>query len=262
MTPGATHVAGLHRYPVKGLSAEPLDHLALTRRDGLAHDRGYALALGTTSFDPARPEPLDKGHFLMLRVNESLAALHTRYDPETSILTITPPGSETISADLSTPEGRSDIESFFTGYAGPAARGRVRLVCAAGHKFTDVSHLSPGMMRAVSVVNLASVRELSEVAGLALHPLRFRANIHLDGLPPGAELDWVGRDIRIGAMTLRGALRTRRCAAIDVDPLTAARDTNLTRTIARHYGHPDLGVYLEVIEDGRIALGDPVSVTG
>lgn len=45
-------VTALYRYPVKGLSAEPLPALTLARASGLAFDREYALALGTTAFDP------------------------------------------------------------------------------------------------------------------------------------------------------------------------------------------------------------------
>ena len=254
------HVVDLHRYPVKGLSPEPLPFLDLTRDGGLAHDRVYALALGTTAFDEAHPLPLDKGFFLMLRANESLASLRTRLDPATHVLDVSRDGAELLRADLSTPAGREAAGAFFTDFAGDAARGAIRVVSSPGHKFTDVSKLSPAMMRAVSVVNLASVRALSEVVGTELHPLRFRANIAIDGVAAGEELDWVGREVRIGALTLRGARRTRRCAAIDVNPVTAERDTALTKAIVQAYGHPDLGVYLEVIEDGRIAVGDAVSV--
>ncbi len=254
------HVVDLHRFPVKGLSPEPLPFLDLTRDGGLAHDRAYALALGTTAFDEAHPVPLDKGFFLMLRANESLAALRTRLDPATHVLDVSRDGTALLRADLSTPEGRAAAGAFFTAFAGPAAQGAIRVVAAPGHKFTDVSKLSPAMMRAVSVINLATVRALSEAVGTALHPLRFRANIALDGAEPGEELGWVGREVRIGALRLRCAKRTVRCAAIDVNPLTAERDTRLPKAIVEAFGHPDLGVYLEVVEDGRIAVGDAVSV--
>ncbi|RYF09202.1 MAG: hypothetical protein EOO77_24375 [Oxalobacteraceae bacterium] len=62
-------IADLYRYPVKGLSPEPLTTMALSATEGLPFDRDYALALGTTAFDPGRPEPLDKGYFLMLRTH-------------------------------------------------------------------------------------------------------------------------------------------------------------------------------------------------
>jgi uncharacterized protein YcbX len=251
-------ITDLYRYPIKGLSAQPTPVLNFSRADGVAHDRTYALALGNTRFEPTRPEPLDKGHFLMLRANEALAGLLTHFDEESSILTIRQNDQNVLRADLSSSEGREAVEAFFTDFAGTAARGQISLVQAPGHKFTDVSVVSPMMMRALSVINLSTVRTLESHLGQDIHPLRFRANVYIDGLEPGAELDWVDRDIRIGSIHFRGALRTRRCAAIDVNPVTAARDTHLPKAIFRHFGHPDLGVYLEIVEDGTLAVGDRV----
>jgi uncharacterized protein YcbX len=253
------HVTALYRYPVKGLSAEPLPVLGLSQAAGLAHDREYALALGTTTFDPQAPEPLDKGYFLMLRNHTTLAALSTRFEPKTGWLTVVRDGQDVLRADLSTEEGRDAVERFFEDYIGPAAKGRPRLVRADGHKFTDGSVISPAFMRAVSFVNLASVRALEERNGGSLHPLRFRANIYADGLAPWSELDWVGQEIDIGGLRFRALARTPRCAAVDVDPVTAERDTTLPRDLKRHFGHVDLGIYLEVLGDGEVRTGDRVS---
>ena len=250
--------AALYRYPIKGLSPQPEPALAFVAGEGLPADRRYALALGDTLFDPLAPEPLDKGFFLMLRRDESLAALRTTLDAATGRLVIAEPGGAIVDADLSVPEDREEVERFFERYIGEACRGRPRLVEAAGHKFTDVSVISPAMMRAVSVVNSASVRDLAGHCGRPLDPLRFRANIYLDDAAPWAEFDWVGRDIAIGEARFRGALRTRRCAAVDVDPTTGARDTSIPRTLMRTYGHPDCGIYLEVLEGGSVRPGDAV----
>ena len=233
-------VTALFRYPIKGLSAEPLAELTLARNAGLAFDREFALALGTTAFDPQHPEPLDKGFFLMLRSNEVMATLTTRFEPETGLLTVKWDGQTVLTEDVTT----------------EATRGRPRLVRAAGHKFTDGSVISPAFMRAVSLINLASIRALEERTGTPIHPLRFRANIYVDGLAPWEELGWVGREVSVGGLRLRGLARTPRCAAIDVNPETAERDTHLPKALKRHFGHVDLGIYLEVLADGTLAVGD------
>jgi uncharacterized protein len=253
-------VTQLYRYPVKGLSAQSVKVLDLSAANGVAHDRSYALALGTTRFEPEKPEPLDKGLFLMLRANEALAQLQTHFDEISSTLSIAQNGQDVLVADLRSPQGRASVEEFFTDFVGVAARGKIHIIQAQGHKFTDVSVVSPTMMRALSVVNLSTVRELQSAVGQEIHPLRFRANVYIDGLEAGAELDWVDREVNIGNLRLRGALRTRRCAAIDVNPVTAARDMHLPKAIARHFGHPDLGVYLEIVESGNLAIGDHVQV--
>jgi quercetin dioxygenase-like cupin family protein len=69
----ATTVTAIYRYPVKGLSAEKMDRVALTPGECLPHDRRFAIALGSTRFDPQHPEWLSKIHFIMLMRDEKLA---------------------------------------------------------------------------------------------------------------------------------------------------------------------------------------------
>ena len=45
-----------YRYPVKGLSGEPLPATTLTPGLAFPHDRRFALARPGTRFDPDRPE--------------------------------------------------------------------------------------------------------------------------------------------------------------------------------------------------------------
>ena len=78
----AATIAALYRYPVKGLSPEPLDRVALSPGECLPHDRRFAIALPSTEFDPARPQWLAKTHFVMLMRDEKLAELHTRSTPK------------------------------------------------------------------------------------------------------------------------------------------------------------------------------------
>src|ERR1700692_728858 len=123
------HIHAIYRYPIKGLSPEPLARVALTPGETLPGDRLYAIENGPSGFDPAAPAYLAKTHFLMLMKNERLAALRTAFDQETHILTITSPCRgedgvrstpggvpsevQTIRGDLRTKEGRLVIEAFF-----------------------------------------------------------------------------------------------------------------------------------------------------
>ena len=253
------HVTDLFTYPIKGLTPQPGRSLAITVENGVPNDRRYALALGTTTFDPRDPRPLDKGCFLMLRRDGDLAALRTSVDVAAGRLVVISPDGSRFETDLLTREGRSAAEDFFHAYKGGPDEERPRLVEAEGHKFTDVSVISPVMMRAVSVINLASVRDLGERCGRAIDPLRFRANIYVDGLAPWEEFGWLGQDVVVGAVRFRCVQRTRRCAAVDVDPRTGARDMALPKTLVANYGHPDCGVYLQVLADGSVAVGDPAA---
>ena len=262
-TIGMGAVTALYRYPVKGLSPERLAAMPLVAGEGLAHDRKHALALGTTVFDPAAPTPLAKTNFLMLARNEALAELSTSVDAGTGMLSVARrTGGVELQADLATTEGRAAVEAFFTAFAGDAARGRIRVVSAPGHRFTDIGAPVPAMMDCVSLINLASVRALEAAMGRSLDPLRFRANIYVDGLPAWSEFDRIDRPMSIGAVSFRAVRRTRRCPATNVNPATARRDADVPQALRDCFGHGDLGIYLAIATSGTIAPGDAVTAPG
>ncbi len=89
-------------------------------------------------------------------------------------------------------------------------------------------------------------------------PLRFRANLYVEGLPAWAEFDWGGGEIEMGGARLRVIRRTERCAATNVNPETAARDMNIPLALKRGFGHVDMGVYAEVVTGGEVATGDRI----
>jgi uncharacterized protein YcbX len=78
----AATVSAIYRYPVKGLSPEKLDRVALLPGECLPHDRRFAIALASAPFDPEWPAWLPKTHFIMLMRDEELARLQTRFDAE------------------------------------------------------------------------------------------------------------------------------------------------------------------------------------
>src|SRR6187551_3315100 len=88
------HIASIHRYPVKGLSPEPLAEVALLPGQTLPADRRYAIENGPSGFDAADPQYFPKIKFLMLMRDERLAALRTRYDDRSHNLTIQRNGTE------------------------------------------------------------------------------------------------------------------------------------------------------------------------
>ena len=249
-------VTALLRYPVKGLSAESLERVALAAGQAMPLDRAFALALGSTRFDAARPEFMPKTNFLMLMRDEKLALLSTRYDAETATLEISRAGRTVARGRLDQSAGRAVIEQFFAAYVGPVARGTPKLVQAPGHAFADVPE------KTLTLINLASLAALSRVVGQPLDPLRFRANVHVEGLAPWAEKAWAGQMLAIGGTRFRVRGQIDRCAATNVAPDTGKRDLNLPKTLSSAFGGNFFGVYLDVLDPGEVAVGDPVILSG
>ena len=182
-------VAALYRYPVKGLTPEPLESVELKPGETLPFDRAYAIENGPGRFDPEAPRHLPKITFLMLMRDERLATLRSTFDDATQTLTISRGGKPVVSGRLDTPLGRQLIEQFIAAYMKAELRGAPKIVSAPGHSFSDVA------AKCVHIVNLASVRELERTVGRKVDPLRFRANVYVDGLRPWAELDWTDKEI-------------------------------------------------------------------
>jgi uncharacterized protein len=249
-------ITSLYRYPVKGLTPEKLDTVHLTPGQTLPFDRAYAIENGQGRFDPDNPQHLPKIVFLMLMRNERLATLSTRFDDTTQTLTILRDGRQVARGQLTTSIGRQMLEQFIGAYMKTELRGAPKIVSAPGHSFSDVA------AKCLHIVNLASVRDLERVTGKPVDPLRFRANVYIDGLEPWAEFRWLAKDIQLGATTLHVFKRTQRCEATNVDPVTAARDMAIPAMLSRTWGHTDLGIYATVKTAGTIAAGDPVGLTG
>lgn len=251
--PAAGSVSGIYRYPIKGLSPEPLARVELRAGETLPFDRAYAIENGPGRFDPENPRHLPKINFLMLMRDERLATLDTRFDDATQTLMILRDGKQVARGQLTTPLGRKLIEQFVAAYMTAELRGAPKVVFAQGHSFSDVA------AKCLHVVNLASVRELERVIGRPINPLRFRPNVVVDGLGPWEEFDWLDKEIAVGGAKLGVFQRTQRCAATNVDPETGKRDTAIPAVLQRTWGHPDFGVYARVTLGGEAAVGDPVS---
>lgn len=250
-------IASLYRYPVKGLSPERLPRVRLAAGEYFPGDRVFAVENGPTGYDPQAPRHEPKVKYLMLMRHESLARLKTRYDDDTGELVIQEGGAERARGNLATREGRLVVEAFFRRFMPDELRGPPKVLTSPqrGYRFTD----SPRGF--VSLINLASVAAVEELVEAPVDPLRFRGNLHVEGLAPWAEFDLVGRVLAApSGLRLRVTKRIERCAATNVDPDTGLRDLQIPRSLMKHLGHPDCGVYAEVVADGTLAEGERLTV--
>lgn len=248
-------VAALARYPVKGLSAEPLAEAVLTAGDYFPGDRIFAIENGPSGFDPADPRWAPKIRYVMLMRDERLAEFQTRYDDATTTLIVSQDGEEATRGDLSTPEGRAEIAAFFALLRRDDMHGPAKVLAApAGHRFTDSTK---GF---VSLINRASLDDLARLTGRAVDPRRMRGNILVDGLKPWEEFDLVGKTLAVGAARLVVTKPIQRCAATNVDPATARRDMEIPHMLLERLGHMDCGVYARVAQSGRVAVGDAIAL--
>jgi uncharacterized protein YcbX len=224
-------LAGLFRYPVKSMGAEPLDSVDVSWH-GLAGDRRWAYIR----------DGMTRSGFPWLTIRQRPTMW--RYQPwftepdrpdASPIVVRTPSG---VVLDVADPALAAELGT-----------GVPVLKCNRG-----VFDTFP-----LSLLTVQSVAGLGALAGAELEPARFRPNLVVEAAGGAAfpEDAWVGHGVRIGGLRMRVDKRDQRCVMVNVDPLTGRRDPAILRAIARQR-QVCFGVYGSVVAPGQVAIGDAV----
>jgi uncharacterized protein YcbX len=247
-------IDSLWRHPVKGFTPERLAGADLVAGGYFPCDRLYAVEDGPSGFDPAAPAWVPKQRFTVLAKIAEVARARTAYDEASGVLTASAEGRPAFAGALGEAAGREAFAAWLTDFLGEAANGALKVVQAPGHRFTDHPQGH------VSIVNLASVRDLEARIGRPVDPLRFRANLYVEGWPAWIENESVGGMVTLGPVGARVFKPIVRCVATHVDPATGERDMDVVRALHDHFGHLHCGVYVHVLEGGAIAEGDAAEI--
>jgi MOSC domain len=187
--------------------------------------------------------------FVMLMLEEALAQVKTHLDVESMQFIITQGNREILTAHLDNEGDCARVEEYFHRLV-PTLRAAPRLVRSRSGHFMDKPD------NVLSLINIATVSSLAEQWGVEINPLRFRANIYIDGAQPWEEFEWIGGTLRIGGAAFRVDRRNGRCGATNVNPDTGRRDLDIPGSLRAAFGHKDLGIYLVTAEGGAVEAGD------
>ena len=89
--------------------------------------------------------------------------------------------------------------------------------------------------------------------------------VEIDGVGAHEEDAWIGRDVRIGAALVRMHGHVGRCSTTTRHPENGLVDLPVLDLLRSYRGGLDtteplaFGVYGEVLEGGRVAIGDAVA---
>jgi uncharacterized protein YcbX len=192
------------------------------------------------------------------------------YDPGTERLRLVFPDGAAVE------EAADDLEeTVTTDFFGRAVTGRVVDGGFAG-AISDVVGRPVRLVRVardgdgqdvhpLTIVSSASVHDIGSRGGQPdLDARRFRMNLEIDGCGAYEEDSWDGGLVRVGEATIRVRGQIPRCIVTTLGPDTGDKDFTTLNLIARHRkriegrrGLP-FGMYAEVLEPGRVRIGDPV----
>jgi len=253
----AITVTALATTPVKGMRVREVEAVELGDRGAVGDRVFYVID--------------DRGRMMNGKDFKHLQTVVADYDPAGQALTIGFPDGTQASGEV---QYDGAVTTRFFGHPKEArvVRGPwndalsgffgqpLRLVGTA-------SAVDRGKHGAISVMSRASLRHLSGIAERdGVDGRRFRMLIEVDGIEAHAEDSWVGRRVRIGSALVRGSGHVGRCVITTRDPDTAEGDLDTLKLLAT-YRHKigtteplAFGIYGEVLEGGRVAVGDPVTV--
>jgi uncharacterized protein YcbX len=250
-------VAWLSIAPVKGLALLDVPEIDLGR-DGVAENRRFWIVDA-------------RGRIYTQLRDGRLALVHAAYDGGRERLELRFPDGETVAGEV---DLGGAVETDFYGRAvqGRLVRGpwSPALSNFAGQALRLVRAERPGGgvdrgRGPVSLVSEASLEELGANAGLErpIDGRRFRMLVGVAGCGAHEEDEWCGRPIRLGHAVVHVLEPVARCTITTRNPDTGERDFDTLRAIAAYRGLRngeaiDFGVYGEVVEPGRVRVGDAV----
>lgn len=239
-------LAQICRHPIKGHGREALASVRLLAGACLPWDRHWAVAHEAAKLEPGWNPCVN---FARGAKAPALMAIYSRLDEATGVVTLTHPTQGDL---VFRPDDPADLVRFLDWVRplNPENRARPVGIVTAGRGMTDSEFPS------VSILNRASLADLSARMGMDLSPDRWRGNLWLDGAAPWAEFGWIGQNIRIGGAVLKIVEQITRCNATKVDPETGVVNADTLGALEAGFGHQDFGVYAMVVESGPIAVGD------
>jgi uncharacterized protein YcbX len=247
-------VESIYRHPVKGLTPELMASVRLQAGAYFPGDRDYAVEVGPSGFDPEAPKHISKQRFTVLARFPALARVKTRLDDATGVFHVGDAHGFGVETRLDTEEGRTSLEKFLQAFLGEDAPGQLRVLeSPPGYRFMDHPQ------GYISVINLASVRAVAQAIGQSVDPLRFRANVYVEGLKPWVEDEWVsGARVALGEAELSVFKPILRCVATHVNLETGERDIDMVGQLREHFGRDTLGTYFSIARGGLVKTGDGI----
>ena len=232
------HVEAIFRYPVKSMAGERLDAADLGWH-GIGGDRRLALR-----------RVQDRSGFPWLtasRLPDLLLFVPIRDDDEVP---------DALPTHVRTPEGAA-MPVFGAELAAEIERRH--------HAPVQMMHLRAGIFdeASVSVIATDTVGEIGRLSGSGADIRRFRPNIVVRLLQPGAfqEDGWVGGVLAFGdpgdGPRVGVTLRDERCSMVNLDPDSARPAPQILKAVVGANGN-NAGIYGAVVRTGRLAVGQAI----
>ena len=249
-------ISSIYFSPVKSLSFTNIKSSIIKKDFGIVNDRSFAFSRTIDSkkafIIEKNPSERKLNNFLTLKNSPVLNKYNFEYKNNKLILKLGDKQLLSIIAD--DPEQKSILVNKILELENSLTKP-IFLLQSNITPFFDTSH-SNKIFNSISLINLNSIKDFEKKINQKIELERFRGNFYIEGLEAWEERKWIGKIIKINNISFKVEKNIPRCTAISLKPETDISDINLLKELKKNYDHFDMGVYLRLVDEGKIEVGN------
>jgi len=257
-------ISSINYCPVKSVSFQTIEKCEIKKNIGIIGDRVFAFAkdLDQEQVKLFEKSPDDrKGKWnKVLTLKNSPALNKYNFIFRDEKLTLIFKDQEILTIDINQLSERETLSSKIVELES-SLKQPIVLMKNNEFPFFDTSISNKvDFVNSVSLLNIQSINDFQKKIDKEIEPSIFRGNICIDGIEPWKEREWIGKTIKIKNISFKVEKNIPRCVAINLKPQTDDNSFNLLQSLKKTYNHFEMGIYLTVLDDGKINIGDTINI--
>ena len=253
-------VSSIHYCPVKSLSFQSVNSCNIKKDLGIINDRIFAFSRGLdlekAKLIEKNPKERKLNFLLTLKNSPVLNKYNFIYNKNNLSLTLN--DEELISISTDKDEDKSLLSNKLVQLEN-SLKTPISLLKNEEFPFFDTTN-SNNIFNSLSLINLNSIKDFEKKINQKIELQRFRGNFYVEGIESWEERNWINKIIKINKVSFKVEKNIPRCVAINLKPKTEDNSLNLLQALKKTYNHFDMGLYLTVLNDGEVSVGDKIEI--
>ena len=257
-------ISSINYCPVKSVSFQTIENCKIKKDIGIVNDRIFAFAKDLDKeqarlFEKSPDDRKGKWNKVLTLKNSPVLNKYNFIFKDEK-LTFTLKDKEILSIDINQLEQREALSNKISELES-SLKQPITLMKNDEFPFFDTSISNKvDFVNSVSLINIQSINDFEKKINKKIEASIFRGNICVDGIEPWKEREWIGKTIKINNVSFKVEKNIPRCVAINLKPQTDDNSFNLLQSLKKTYNHFEMGIYLTVLDDGKINMGDTINI--
>ena len=257
-------ISSINYCPVKSVSFQTIEKSQIKKDVGIIGDRIFAFAkdldLEQAKLFEKSPDERKGKWNKVLTLKNSPALNKYNFIFKEEKLTLTLKDQEILSIDINQLSEREALSNKIIELEN-SIKQPIVLMKNNEFPFFDTSISNKvDFINSVSLLNIQSINDFQKKIDKNIEASIFRGNICVDNIEPWEEREWIGKVIKINNVSFKVEKNIPRCVAINLKPQTDDNSFNLLQSLKKTYNHFEMGIYLTVLDDGKINIGDTINI--